>query len=496
MFKPDLKLFLEKTKIGNLIPVYKEIFADMETPVTAFRKLYSKRYAFLLESVEGGEKIGRYSFLGFDPDMIFSAKDDSVIITKSTGEEIVHEKTRNPFGRLKELVTGVTFVEDEHLPRFSGGAVGFIGYGMVHHFDNISQNNDDNLFLPDMSFFICNTYIIFDHIKHVIQVVRNVAITEDPKKDYEKACQRIDTVIELLNTPLSYEPIESTVVLSEVKADSNVTKDAFETMVKKAKDYIYEGDIIQVVLSQQFKTKIKTSGFEIYRALRSVNPSPYMYILKYDDCEIVGASPEVMVRCEDRKVEVRPIAGTRPRGNNEQEDKKFEKELLQDPKECAEHIMLLDLGRNDVGRVCDYETVQVNDCMIIERYSHVMHIVSDVTGTLSEKKDHFDALQAAFPAGTVTGAPKIRAMQIIEELEGSKRGPYAGAIGYFSFSGDLDSCITIRTLVIKENMAYVQAGAGIVADSVPETEYIETVNKAQALLKAIAMAEAFHKKKK
>ena len=493
MFTPDLKTFLEKAKKGTIVPVYKEILADMETPVSAFRKIYHHSHAFLLESVEGGENIGRYSFLSCSPDCIFSSKGNQITITDPESKEEIREETHNPLGRLKELIGGYTFIEDENLPRFCGGAVGYIGYGMVQFFDTIPQKNTDTQELPDMYFLVTNSYMLFDHVKHVIKVVRNVAVDDDPEGSYRTACKEIDQMIGILNRQMTYVPIDTTSPGHEVSAKSNFTKPEFEEIVEKAKNYIREGDIIQVVLSQQFETVVSTSGFEIYRALRSINPSPYMYLLKLGSCEIIGASPEVMVRCEDGTVEVRPIAGTRPRGKNMQEDQQLEESLLADPKERAEHVMLVDLGRNDIGRVCDYGTVTVNDLMVIERYSHVMHIVSDVTGKLRDDKDQFDVVRAAFPAGTVTGAPKIRAMQIIDELENVRRGPYAGAVGYFSYSGDVDTCITIRTIVKCGNKAYIQAGAGIVADSVPENEYYETVNKAKAMMKAIALAETFGK---
>lgn len=496
MFKPDLKTFIKKTREGNLIPVYKEILADMETPVSAFRKIYSHDHAFLLESVERGENFGRYSIIACNPDAVFKAKGDTIYLKLSGKKDELIEKTNNPLARLKELVGGFSFVEDEDLPRFSGGAVGYIGYGMVEYFDKIPQQNPDNLDLPDMYFLITNSYLLFDHLKHVIKVVRNVKVDKDQDMEaaYHKACGDIDQMISVLNRQMSYRPFDTTVPVCEVSARSDFTKPEFEDIVARAKKYIRQGDIIQVVLSQQFETDMNTNGFEIYRALRSINPSPYMYALKLGEFEIIGASPEVMVRCEDDVVEVRPIAGTRPRGKNQKEDSLLEKDLLSDPKEIAEHIMLVDLGRNDIGRVCVYGTINVNENMVIERYSHVMHIVSDVTGKLSSDKDQFDVLKAAFPAGTVTGAPKIRAMQIIDELEKVKRGPYAGAIGYFSYSGDIDTCITIRTIVIKGKKAYLQAGAGIVADSVPEKEYLETVNKAKAMMKAIALAESFDKR--
>jgi anthranilate synthase component 1 len=355
--------------------------------------------------------------------------------------------------------------------------------------EDLPEKNIDDLKLPDSVFMLTDTLLIFDHVDHKIKVVSNVHTQGKPSKSYDEALGRIDALIKLLKTPRAGPPAPQRVVSSPGGFLSNMKKEAFVAAVEKAKSYIRKGDIIQVVLSQRLKVRITASPFRIYRALRSINPSPYMYYLKLGNFSMVGSSPEIMVRCEDGRVELRPIAGTRPRGSSPEEDAELIKDLLADPKERSEHIMLVDLGRNDVGRVCEYSSIKVSELMTIEKYSHVMHIVSDVSGTLRKGKDIFDVVRAAFPAGTVTGAPKVRAMEIIEELENIRRGPYAGSVGYFSFSGNLDSCITIRTIVIKGQTAYIQAGAGIVADSDPAREYEETLNKAKALLGAIEMAE-------
>jgi len=362
---------------------------------------------------------------------------------------------------------------------------------MVRFIEKLPDKNPDDLNLPDCVFMLTDTLLIFDHVDHKIKIISNVHVDGDPILAYDKAVKKIEKIAGHLKGPM---PLKDYAVSSKKRPHpdllkSNVTKTQFETMVKKAKKHIEDGDIIQTVLSQRLKLNIDCHPFQVYRALRSINPSPYMYYLKLNDFFLVGSSPEIMVRCEDGLAEVRPIAGTRPRGASEAEDETLIKDLLADPKEVSEHIMLVDLGRNDIGRVCEFKTIKVSELMTIEKYSHVMHIVSDVSGRLKKDKDSFDLFRSTFPAGTVTGAPRIRAMEIIEELENLKRGPYAGSVGYFSFSGNLDTCITIRTVIIKGKTAYIQAGAGIVADSNPEKEFEETLNKAKALLKAIEMAE-------
>lgn len=485
MYYPDKKEFIRLSKKGNLIPVFREIVADMETPVSAYRKIEGE-FSFLLESVEGGEKIARYSFLGSDPVLTF----------RSSGKKIeVRERGRvsnysgDPIEKLKELLSRYRPVKVKDLPRFHGGAVGYAGYDVVRFIEKIPSKNINDLGLPDMYFLLTDTVLAFDHVRHKIIVISNAFVNESPAKAYDRAVAKIDALVKKIERPLEAEDIELEVGAKERKLSvrSNMTRRGFEDAVKEAKEYIRAGEIIQVVLSQRFETRMDSDPFNVYRVLRTVNPSPYMYYLKFGGIRLIGSSPEVMVRLEEGKATVRPIAGTRRRGADEEEDKKLEKELLADEKERAEHIMLVDLARNDLGRVCSFSTVRATELMAIEKYSHVMHIVSNVEGSLKKGKDAFDLFRASFPAGTVSGAPKVRAMEIIDELESTARGPYAGAVGYFSFSGDLDTCITIRTILVNGKKAYVQAGAGIVADSSPSLEYQETVNKAKALIKAISL---------
>lgn len=491
MYYPNKKDFKRLAKKGNLIPVYRELMADTETPVSAFLKIDKGDYSFLLESVEGQEKIARYSFLGGAPALIFKSKGNEVqVITPGGTKKFI---SQSPLSDLKKILSGFQAVHLEGLPRFCGGFVGYIGYDMVKFFENIPPNRKDDLKTPDCMFMLADTIMIFDHINHKIKVVANAHIKKDVSKDkiYSETQSRIDAAIGKLSRELNITKKENIKVKAQnknIRIKSNFSKAKFKENVLRAKKYIKDGEIIQVVLSQRFKTKVRGNDFDIYRALRSLNPSPYMYYLKFKGLSIVGASPEVFVRCEDGRVELRPIAGTRRRGKNATEDGLLEKELLASEKERAEHIMLVDLGRNDLGRVCEYGSVKVEELMSVERYSHVMHIVSDITGKLKESRDAFDLIEATFPAGTVSGAPKIRAMEIISEMEDNARGPYAGCIVYFGFSGNLDSCITIRTILIKDKEAYIQAGAGIVSDSIPEAEYEETVNKARAMFKAVELA--------
>lgn len=472
MIYPSKQEFIKLSKRGNLIPVYAEILADYETPLSAFSKITDGEYSYLLESVEGGEKIARYSFLGANPSVIF----------KSDGKA-------DPLIGIKKIMSQYKFVSIKGLPRFSGGLVGYLGYDAVRFFEKIPDKNKDELNLPLALFVMTDTLLIFDHVNHTIKIVALAHVDKNASRAYEEALRKIEGIKIKLETGRLKEKIKNRQRSRALKIESNFTRKEFEQIVLKAKEYIKAGDIIQVVPSQRFRVKITAEPLDIYRALRSINPSPYMFYLQFDKIKIVGSSPEVMVRCEDGNIELRPIAGTRPRGKNEEEDRRLEKELLADIKERAEHVMLVDLGRNDVGRVADFKSVDVDELMVIEKYSHVMHIVSDVVGRLKKGKDVFDVVRAAFPAGTVSGAPKIRAMEIIDELENTKRGLYAGAIGYFSFSGNMDTCIAIRTILIKDGTAYIQAGGGIVADSIPSREYQETVNKAKAMMKAIEAAE-------
>jgi len=494
LYYPEEKEFKELSRKGNLIPVWREILADLETPVSAFIKLGEGKFSFLLESVEKGEKLGRYSFLGSEPALIFKSKGKKVEIIRPGKCEILTVK-KDPLETLRRIMDGYRVISSPELPRFSGGAVGYVGYDMVRFWEKIPQKNKDDLNLPDSLFMLSHTLVIFDHLNHKIKVVSYALLEgkESPQIAYKKARRRIDEVIARLkqsSPSLLYggsKQRRKAEVNQEI--ESNFTPDVFQARVKRAKKYIRAGDIFQVVLSQRLKRKVSASAFDIYRTLRSLNPSPYMYYLKCGDFEIVGSSPETLVRMEGEEVTYRPIAGTRKRGRDRTEDELLTRELSANPKEKAEHIMLVDLGRNDMGRVCEYGTVEVTELFSIEKYSHVMHLVSNIEGRLRREMDQYDLLRACFPAGTVSGAPKVRAMEIIEELEPCCRGPYAGALGYFSFSGNMDTCIIIRTILIKEGIAYIQAGAGIVADSHPESEYEETLNKARALIKAIEIAE-------
>ncbi len=495
MFYPTLEEFREKAKTGNTIPVYRPILADMETPVSAFYKLMPDDFAFLLESVEGGEKVARYSFLGSQPSVLFQSKGHKVTIEYLAKGEKVSKEYEDPLTALEEVMHNYQPVNIEGLPQFHGGAVGYMSYDMVRFVEELPDDTEDELQLPDCFFMIAETILIFDHVNHQIKVVANAQIDGDVDAAYTDAVGKIDALVEKLTTVSEKIAIRNssnytkTHQKSPPDLQSNFTKPAYEDVVRRAKEYIAAGDIIQVVPSQRFSRAVSVDSFDVYRALRVVNPSPYMFYLKCNSFDIVGASPEMMVRVEDGLVQTRPIAGTLPRGKTDAEDREFEQKLLADPKERAEHVMLVDLGRNDLGKVSEYHTVEVTDLMIVERFSHVMHIVSHVIGRLRDNLSAFDVIRACLPAGTLSGAPKIRAMEIIDELEPTRRGPYGGAVGYFSFSGSADTAITIRTAVIKDGIAYVQAGGGVVADSVPENEYYETMNKARALLNAIEMAE-------
>jgi anthranilate synthase component I len=486
-YYPSFDEFKAKASQGNLIPVYREIMADLETPVSAFLKLDRGDFSFLLESVEGGEKWGRYCFLGAEPSIIFQSKGSRVEITRH-GDTEVREGV-DPLDALKQLMSDYRPVEVEGLPRFFGGAVGYLTYDMVRFCERLPDQTVDDLKVPDSMFMLTDTIVIFDHMLQKLKVVSNALVDGPPEKAYQQAVARIEQLIDRLRQPVPPRPAGQ-LAPGPVPLTSNFTKEAYEHVVERAKEYIRAGDIIQVVPSQRFEAPIDVDPFDIYRALRTVNPSPYMFYLKFGDLKLVGSSPEVMVRLEGRLIELRPIAGTRRRGRDAAEDREIASELMQDPKERAEHIMLVDLGRNDVGRVAKIGSVKVTELLVVEKYSHVMHLVSHVIGDLSDGKDCYDVMRATFPQGTVSGAPKIRAMQIIEELEPTKRGPYAGAVGYFSFSGNMDTCIALRTLTVKGKTGYLQAGGGVVADSVPELEYEETLNKARALMRAIELARA------
>ncbi len=487
MFFPTRDTFCALAEKGNLIPVYREIMADMDTPVSAFRKLDDGRFSYLLESIEGGEKWGRYSFLGSAPSVIIRSKGN--LVETITDGILASKEAADPLACVKELLAQFTPVEVEGLPRFFGGAVGYLGYDMVRHFESLTTEKPALLDAYDSYFLITDTIVIFDTMRQKIKVVSNAHINDDtpPAEAYTRAIGKIDEIISKLRSPLPVHPV--LVKKEPVRFLSNISRTDFEESVEKAKEYVRSGDIIQVVLSQRFSGELTADPLDIYRVLRTLNPSPYMFFLRLDDTVIAGASPEVMVRKEGDRVELRPIAGTRPRGATQEEDAELSDELLADPKECAEHVMLVDLGRNDLGRVCTTGSVKVSELMLIERYSHVMHIVSNVLGQLSADRDAFDLVRATFPAGTLSGAPKVRAMQIIDELEPVRREIYGGAVGYFSFSGNMDLAITIRTLVIKNGMIHLQAGAGIVADSDPAAEWQETVNKGMAVMRAVEIAE-------
>lgn len=497
---PDRRAFCELAKVGNLVPVYEELIADTETPVSVLSKLGPESEVFLLESVTGGERIGRYSFIGHSPFLRFTSRGPRVWIERDgCSEQMALAANQSPLSVLRDTLGEYSPVRLEGLPRFTGGIVGYIGYDTVRFFERLPAPPPDDLGMPDCLLVGVDQLIIFDHVTHTMKVLVNARVDGDPGASYDQATRRIDAVIERLRS----EPARSGIVAVAFRRPAvaerlalpegvscNFSRDGFMRAVEAAKGYIAAGDIIQVVLSQRFSRRVAASPFEVYRALRVVNPSPYMYYLALGGRYVVGSSPEILVTHDEGQVRVRPIAGTRPRGRTSAEDAVLERALLADEKERAEHVMLVDLGRNDLGRVCAYGSVTVDELMVVERYSHVMHIVSDITGTLAPGRDQFDVLEAAFPAGTVSGAPKVRAMEIINELEPTRRGPYAGAVGYFGFYGNMDACITIRTILLDHGLAHVQAGAGIVADSVPEREYQETINKAAALFAAIEMAGA------
>ena len=473
--QPDFSEIQKLREHGNVIPVHKSVIADFLTPVSAYLKLEKDRkYAFLLESVEGGATLGRYSFLGCDP---------FLVCRYSKGQPA------DFLASLRATLKRYRSVTLPNLPPFTGGAVGYFGYDMVRTVEDIPDSAKDDLGVDDAVLMFYKTILAFDHLKHQIHIISNLLVDESTaplEQQYREAVEEIRRIERLLRTPIEMPLLPSGKDAATVR--SNIEKDAYLKSVEIAKEHIAAGDIFQVVLSQRFEVDLKISPFEIYRALRIVNPSPYMYFLKMPDTAIVGSSPEMLVKIRGREVLYRPIAGTRPRGRTDAEDESLARELLADEKERAEHIMLVDLGRNDLGRVCKYGTVKVEELMVVERYSHVMHLVSSLRGELTENADLIDTLMACFPAGTVSGAPKVRAMEIIDELETTRRGVYSGAIMYVDFSNNLDSCIAIRTLVARGNKGYVQAGGGIVADSIPENEYIETVNKSRALVRAIDLA--------
>jgi anthranilate synthase component 1 len=492
MLEPSEKEFEALAAAGfNLIPLSREIAADLETPVSAFLKVAGETYAFLLESVQGGEKWGRYSFLGSDPALVLRAKDSRMEVMRP-GRSVEVRDISDPLTALRAELVRYRAPKPEGLPPFFGGAVGFLAYDIVRHFERLPAPPPDELGVPDFCLMFTDTMLVFDNLRQTLRIVANAALDEfdSAHTAYQNAAVKIDRLIAKLAQP----PVLPRLAPDQARTDreaavvSNYTRESYMQTVLRAKEYIAAGDVIQVVPSQRFQAPLTVHPFNLYRSLRTINPSPYMFYLRMDDLTLAGASPEVMVRLAGREVTVRPIAGTRRRGATPEEDAALERELLSDPKERAEHVMLVDLGRNDVGRVAKIGSVKVTEFLLVERYSHVMHIVSNVQGELREGCDAFDAFRATFPQGTVSGAPKIRAMEIIDELEPTRRGVYAGAVGYFSYTGNMDTAITLRTLLVKNGQVYIQAGGGVVADSEPDAEYEETVNKAKAMLRALVLA--------
>jgi anthranilate synthase component I len=495
MYTPTLEDFLERAKRGNLIPVYRELVADIDTPVSAYLKLsgVGNGHSFLLESVAGNESVARYSYLGCSPYRTLASRGNDVILTTGGSQELIKLRDgQDPLHIIKDLMSQYQFVPPDAPDRFHGGAVGYLSYDMVRFFEDLPDENPDDLELPECQFMFTDTLVVFDHVMNRMRIVANAHITDDPQAAYWEAVERIDRLVEALELPLpeqgrrQYAP---RIPDDPSAMKSTMTKSRHREAVLRAKEYITAGDVIQVVISHRLSAELPVAPFDLYRALRAINPSPYMYYLSFGDTKVIGASPELLVREEHGNVVTRPIAGTRRRGANEAEDRALAEDLLADEKERAEHIMLVDLHRNDIGRVCRPGTVAVDEFMDVEHYSHVMHIVSNVIGELADDYDQYDVLRSVFPAGTVSGAPKIRAMEIIEELEPVRRGPYAGVIGYFGFSGSMDTCITLRTIIGKNGTYYFQAGGGIVADSDPDKEYEETLLKIGALLDAARLAE-------
>ena len=487
-YSPSRDEFLRLAREHTLVPVWREVLGDLETPVGAYRKLGGEPNSFLLESVEHGERWGRYSFIGCDPFLVMTSR-DGVVSFEGTPPKGV-EDAPDPLAAVERALDAYRAPALAGLPPLHGGAVGYIGYDTVRYIERLPQTTNDDLQMPELWLLFTGRLLVFDHLRQRLTVISNVAIGDDPARQYDEAVSSAEALVaRLANTPTQGRPVSPTLEADIGDVRSNVGSDTFKASVEKAKEHIAAGDIFQVVVSQRFEMPTSADPFDVYRVLRLINPSPYMFFLQYPGSALVGSSPEPHVKVLGRQAIIRPIAGTRPRGVTEEEDRKLADELLADEKERAEHVMLVDLARNDLGRVCTPGTVRVEELMEVERYSHVMHIVSEVHGDIAPSRTAFDAFKWAFPAGTVSGAPKIRAMEIIDDLEETRRGPYAGAVGYFDFSGNLDTCITLRTALIKDGTAYVQAGAGIVADSVPETENEECRNKARALLSAIKAAE-------
>jgi anthranilate synthase component 1 len=506
---PDFATFSKLASTADYVPVYRRVLSDVLTPVSAFHKIDDGGAACLFESVIGGEKVGRYSFLAAEPFLVLEAYGQQTVTrveSNAFGIDPADFTAGNPLDLLRQLVQAIRVAKLSELPPFVGGAVGYAGYDTVRYVENLPNAPSDDRHLPDLFFAFYDHMVVFDNVQKTVIVVAMAQVPPAEagspggnsshhqaalRRAYDEACRRVDRLVDKLATPTdSLAPTDiDTGGDANLRYTSNFTQPQFEAAVRDCVEYIRAGDIFQVVISQRLAVPLSVDPFEVYRTLRVVNPSPFMFFLRTPKCTLVGSSPEIMVRVVNGKVTVRPLAGTRRRGRDEEEDQRLAEELLADPKERAEHVMLVDLGRNDVGRVAEYGSVEVSDVMVIERYSHVMHITSNVTGQLTPDRDAFDALAACLPAGTVSGAPKVRAMQIIDEVEPHRRGPYAGAVGYIDFAGNMDTCIALRTIVIQDGTAYVQAGAGIVADSVPAQEYEETLNKARGLLKAIEITQ-------
>ncbi|MBN2467704.1 MAG: anthranilate synthase component I [Deltaproteobacteria bacterium] len=487
MYKPSLSEFRALAEKGNVIPVYKELLADVETPVSAFKKIDDGEYSFLFESVEGGEKWARYSFLGVAPSLIFRVAGPQVIIEKK-GRRHAYPHNGDPLGELKKILNEYRPVASGELPRFYGGAVGFFAFELAGYYETLPESREEGFCGEDAVLMISDLVIIFDNEKHTLRIVANSLVNdEDEIEDlYQEALEKIEGVIEKLRGDKRLSEISRRGDKVFVRADTGPAE--YREKVTKAKHYIEEGDVIQVVLARRFETDKVANEFDVYRALRLINPSPYMFFLRLNELVMVGASPEVLVRLTDGVVELRPIAGTRKRGGDEKEDRRLVDDLLSDPKERSEHVMLVDLGRNDLAKIAEVGSVQVNELMVVERYSHVMHLVSHIQAHLQKGKDGFEVIKAVLPAGTLSGAPKIRAMEIIKELEPKRRGPYGGAVGYVGFNGNMDLCIAIRTIFFKEGKVYLQAGAGIVADSDPRKELEEVDNKVKGMVAALELA--------
>ncbi|QZY53654.1 anthranilate synthase component I [Crassaminicella profunda] len=485
MIYPDYQKFQKLSKSSKMIPISLEMEGDMDTPITIFKKLCKNKNSYLLESVEGGNKWGRYSYIGRNPFMIIKSYGDRVSIHKKN--EVITKKG-NVLEILKNLMNDYKMSQIDGIGDFVGGAVGYIGYDVIRNYEKLNHINFDDIKMPDVHLLLTEEVIVYDHVKQKIKIIVNISINCDVESQYKDAINRLEKIKkEILENDLNMD--DQGKASGKIDYLSNETKEAFMKKVLRAKEYIRNGDIFQVVLSQRLKIETEINPFKAYRTLRSLNPSPYMFYIDFGEYHLVGSSPELLVKVKGDVVETCPIAGTRPRGKSEKDDEKYMEELLKDEKERAEHLMLVDLARNDIGKISEFGTVEVNQFMEIQKYSHVMHIVSNVIGKMRDDCDMYDSLISCFPAGTVSGAPKVRAMEIMDELENHKRGVYAGAVGYLGFNGNMDTCIAIRTIVFKGNMAYIQAGAGIVADSNPESEFHETLRKAKALMETIKKVE-------